>query len=98
MPSAVKIANPAIRITTRLTERGVEISVSDNGPGMDGDTHDKVREPLFTTKNFGNGLGVPAVERILELHGGGLEIRSTIGQGATLTAWFPVVQSGEKAA
>ena len=98
MPTTVNISNSAICITTRLTDRGVEISVSDNGPGMDAETIAKVREPLFTTKNFGTGLGIPAVERILELHGGGLDIQSEAGQGASFTAWFPAGQADEMAA
>jgi signal transduction histidine kinase len=90
--------DPAIRVTSRLAARGVEITVRDNGPGMDADTLAKIREPLFTTKNFGTGLGIPAVERILELHGGGLDIVSSPGRGATFTAWFPAAQTSAAAA
>ena len=91
-------AQPRINLSTRLAARGVEISVSDNGPGMDDDVIAKVREPLFTTKNFGTGLGIPAIERILELHGGGLDIASEPGKGATFTAWFPQAPSKSLAA
>jgi signal transduction histidine kinase len=80
---------PVITLATRLTQRGVEITVTDTGPGIPVELLAKVREPLFTTKNFGTGLGLPAVEKILELHGGGLDIKSAPGQGASVTAWFP---------
>ena len=58
----------------------------------------RILEPLFTTKNFGTGLGLPAVEKILEQHGGGLDIVSVPGQGATFTVWWPLKTQQEEAA
>lgn len=81
--------SPLITVTSRITERGVEISVSDNGPGITPQNMEKIRDPLFTTKSFGVGLGLPSVEKIFEKHHGGMEIISTEGQGATFTGWFP---------
>ena len=81
---------PRIRIQSRMSPRGVELIVADNGPGITQENLAKVLEPLFTTKNFGTGLGLPTVQNILEQHGGGLDIASTEGEGATFTAWFPV--------
>ncbi len=87
-----------IQITTELVSGNVEISVSDNGPGITEDNLKKILEPLFTTKSFGVGLGLPAVEKILEQHGGGLRIKSTVGEGATFTAFFPLQQRVANAA
>ena len=92
------IDNPRIVITSRLAGRGIEIAVADNGPGIDAHNLDKVREPLFTTKSFGVGLGLPAVEKILEQHGGGLDIDTQQGRGTTMIAWFPVQQARKEAA
>ena len=98
-PKARFTETPVITIKTRLTARGAEISVADNGPGISADNLPKIREPLFTTKNFGTGLGISAVEQILEQHGGGLDIDSTEGHGATFTLWLPIhTNSGEQAA
>jgi len=98
-PKARFTETPIITIRTRLTGRGAEISVADNGPGISADNLSKIREPLFTTKNFGTGLGISAVEQILEQHGGGLDIDSVEGKGATFTLWLPIHQnSGEQAA
>lgn len=98
-PKARYTETPVITIKTKLTERGAEISVADNGPGISADNMSKIREPLFTTKNFGTGLGISAVEQILEQHGGGLEIDSVEGQGATFTLWLPIHgNTGEQAA
>jgi signal transduction histidine kinase len=89
---------PQIDVSTRLTARGAEITVADNGPGIPSEVMEKIREPLFTTKGFGAGLGIPDVEKIVELHGGGLEISSVLGEGARFTAWFPIARRDSKAA
>ena len=89
-PKARFTETPVIIIRTRQTTRGAEISVADNGPGISADNLSKIREPLFTTKNFGTGLGISAVEQILEQHGGGLDIDSVEGKGATFTLWLPI--------
>jgi signal transduction histidine kinase len=96
-PARIATSNPRIEIVTARTERGIEISVKDNGPGIASENLAKILEPLFTTKNFGTGLGLPAVEKILEQHGGGLSIASQPGQGATFTAWFPTNRRAEAA-
>jgi len=95
---AQHIENPRIVVTSRLAERGIEIAVSDNGPGISPENLKKIREPLFTTKSFGVGLGLPAVEKILEQHGGGLDIDTAEGKGTTMTAWFPIQQTRKEVA
>ena len=98
-PKARFTETPVIALKTKLTSRGAEISVTDNGPGISAENLSKIREPLFTTKNFGTGLGISAVEQILEQHGGGLDIDSVEGKGATFTLWLPIHHdSGEQAA
>ncbi len=89
---------PKITIKSVRTGRGIEISVIDNGPGISAEHLLRIKEPLFTTKSFGTGLGLPAVEKILEQHGGGLEIASKLGEGACFTAWFPIIETVEEAA
>lgn len=84
---------PRICIQSRMSRRGVELVVVDNGPGITQENLTKILEPLFTTKNFGTGLGLPAVQNILAQHGGGLDIASREGEGASFTAWFPVESS-----
>ena len=89
--SPVGFAGRPLRIDarTKLTPRGAEITIEDNGPGIPPELLAKIREPLFTTKGFGTGLGLPAVEKIVELHGGGLELESEPGRGARFTIWIP---------
>lgn len=80
--------NPKISVSTARTDRGIEIVVSDNGPGITPANLEKIRDPLFTTKSFGVGLGLPAIEKVFEQHDGGMEVRSVEGQGATFTGWI----------
>lgn len=89
---------PRIVLATARTSRGFEITVTDNGPGIPDNLLDRVREPLFTTKSFGTGLGLPAVQKILEQHDGGLDVASRQGQGASLTIWWPVKSDLQEAA
>ena len=46
-------------------------------------------EPLFTTKNFGVGVGLPTVRQIVELHGGTIDAESRPNEGAIFTIWLP---------
>jgi signal transduction histidine kinase len=82
-------ADPRIWITTTRTAFGMALSVRDNGPGMSAEVLARIREPLFTTKSFGTGLGIPAVEQIATQHGGRLEIESAPGEGATFIICLP---------
>lgn len=97
-PQKVVTAEPRIVVATRRAGAFAEISVSDNGPGMSEDILEKVLEPLFTTKSFGTGLGLPAVEKIMQDHNGGLRIASRSGEGTVVTAFLPLAQSKAGAA
>ena len=68
----------------------VVIRVSDNGPGIPGSLLDKVLQPFFTTKEEGTGLGLSIASRIIEEHGGRLNLISTEGMGATFMITLPV--------
>ncbi|WP_373503359.1 ATP-binding protein [Aestuariivirga sp.] len=81
---------PRITVSTRITGRGVEIAVANNGPGMPSDQLGNIFEPLFTAKSDETDLGLPAALKIMEQHGGGIDVQSHPGQGAVLTAWWPI--------
>ncbi len=97
-PAKFTTPTPMIGISTAFTARGLEISVRDNGPGMSEDVRKRALEPLFTTKSFGTGLGLPAVEKILQEHGGGMDIVTAPGAGTTITGWFPLDELASAAA
>jgi signal transduction histidine kinase len=81
---------PRITVSSRLTGRGVEIEVADNGPGIPSDHLGKIFEPLFMTSGDGAGFELPAAMKIMEQHGGGIDVQFHPGQGAVLVAWWPI--------
>ena len=89
-PTKFACQSPKITILTRLVGEHVEIDVCDNGPGISDENVARIQEPLFTTKNFGTGLGLSAVCQVLEQHGGGMRVNGGFGCGATFTAWVPL--------
>lgn len=93
-PAKFARPDPEISITTLLRVGGVVIEVKDNGPGMAPEVLQRIREPLFTTKSFGTGLGVPAIEQIALQHGGRLEVVSSVGEGASFAIWLPLEGQG----
>lgn len=97
-PSTFATQEPRIVISTRRGAKGIEIVCADNGPGISEENLVKIREPLFTTKIFGVGLGLPAIEKALDEHGGGLHIESKLDEGTTMTAWFPLNLGKQEAA
>ena len=69
----------------------VQITVADNGTGMDGATLARVFEPFFTTKKFGlgSGLGMAMVYGFIKQSGGGVRIRSRQAVGTTVSLLLP---------
>jgi signal transduction histidine kinase len=66
---------PRLNVSTNRTEAGVEIEVSDNGPGIPAQYQEKIFEPFFTTKPTGEGTGLGlsmSYDVITQGHGGTL--------------------------
>ncbi len=70
---------------------GVAIEVEDNGHGIHPEHLDRVLDPFFTTKpaTEGFGLGLAITRRVVEAHGGNVEIESELGVGTTVRLVFP---------
>jgi signal transduction histidine kinase len=64
--------------------------VADSGAGIPPELLPRIFEPYVTTKAGGTGLGLAIAERIMQEHGGRLEVVSPPGGGATFTARLPV--------
>ena len=67
----------------------VEISFQDTGEGIPKKNLDKIFLPFFTTKKHGSGLGLAAVHRIVDLHGGWIKVDSREGQGSRFVVCLP---------
>ncbi len=82
-----------VALTTRRIEGGVEIVVSDNGPGIPEDLEDRIFDPFFTTKSpeEGSGLGLSIAYDIVREHGGTLTLQRSPEGGACFVIRLPVV-------
>ncbi len=87
-----------LTISSRLAADRLELAVTDTGPGIPADKMEKIFEPLFSTKAFGVGLGLPLVQQIMARHGGGIDVRSDVGAGTTMVLWLPLAEPAEQAA
>jgi signal transduction histidine kinase len=65
------------------------IEVEDNGPGIRPDVQARLFEPFFSTKKEGTGLGLPISARIIDRHGGRLDVETQPGQGTTFRIVLP---------
>jgi two-component system sensor histidine kinase AtoS len=84
---------PQGRVTVWLHQRHASavVEVADNGVGIDPEQRDKIFLPFFTTKPTGTGLGMAIVKKIMDLHGGEIEIDSRPGHGTTVRLIIPCV-------
>lgn len=81
---------PCLTVSTRSINNRIEIRIRDNGNGIPADVLPRIFEPLYSTKSFGMGLGLPTVKQIMTQHGGDIEIDSNGGHGTCVTLWLPL--------
>lgn len=81
----------------KAEERFVRIDIVDKGHGMDEQVLARAIDPFYTTRPSGTGLGLPIVQRIVEAHGGDLEIHSSLGQGTRVSLFLPLLSPGAAA-
>src|SRR5436309_5197044 len=81
-----------IRIRTWQQDETIRIAIADNGKGIPPEIQSKVFDPGFTTKRagLGTGLGLSICLKIVEDHGGRIELESKVGRGTTFTIVLPL--------
>lgn len=85
-----------VTVSTRKEDNVIQLEISDNGIGFDMAIKSKLFEPLFSTKAFGVGLGIPISRQIIEQHGFQMDMRGEPGKGASVTITIPVLKKNKK--
>lgn len=86
-------AMPKGGVLTVFGEKGrdkIVVQVSDTGIGIPTEKIEKVFDPFFTLKEEGSGLGLFTAFRVLQEHGGAIEVESELGKGTKFTLWLPI--------
>ncbi len=82
-------AGDEIIVSSRSDGGAALVQVIDTGAGMSPEVRNKIFEPYFSTKKAGTGLGLAMVRRVVEAHGGRVEVSSEVGKGTQFTLVFP---------
>lgn len=90
--------NGLVRVTLTRAPGGAAISVTDNGIGIAPDQLDQIFKRFYQAdesrrSQTGMGLGLSMVEQIVHLHGGTIDVKSTLGAGTTFTVFLPERQA-----
>lgn len=97
--NAIKFTPEGGRIMVTMTRQGegLRIAVADSGSGMSAETCAHVFEKYYqgdhSRRAQGHGLGLAIVKRIVELHGGCVEVESVLGQGSTFSVYLPLTEA-----
>jgi signal transduction histidine kinase len=80
--SDIPLNHPTVGITTKNLGDSIQISISDNGPGIPDSIKDKIFQPFFTTKptGQGTGLGLSLSYDIVKAHGGDLRVETEVDE------------------
>jgi signal transduction histidine kinase len=78
-------------MAARSGSRRVAIEIEDSGIGIEPANLDRVFNPFFSTKEGGTGLGLALTQKIVEDHGGSIDVRSTPGVGTSFRIVLPLM-------
>lgn len=93
---AAGVEDPRIDLRiSRPESMSLELTVSDNGPGIESSGGENIFESFFTTKEEGVGMGLSVARSIAERHGGTLRLRGAADSGATFVLTIPVEMSDD---
>ena len=80
-----------ITIQAHAVPSGAVLSVIDTGQGMSPEVAAKAFRPFFSTRSGGTGLGLATARKVVEAHGGAIEVQSEVGRGTKFTLCLPAV-------
>lgn len=87
---AMREEGGTLTVRVRPENERVVMTVEDNGPGIATELLPNVFDPFFTTKEAGTGLGLSIVRKIVDQHGGDIDIQSARGKGAKVVVSIPI--------
>jgi two-component system sensor histidine kinase HydH len=79
-----------LKVSAWLQGKKLSLRISDTGKGLAKEEVSQIFNPYFTTKKTGTGLGLAIVQKIVEAHGGSIEVEKTGGSGTTFLLSIPV--------
>jgi len=91
--------DPRIELGVGESLAGTEVwaTIRDNGPGLPAEAQDRIFTPFYTSKEQGTGLGLAITRKLVEAHGGTIELNSEAGQGTEFVLSFPKSQQERRA-
>ena len=84
-----------ITLSAKLQNSDAVLTVSDQGIGIPQEIIEKIFSPFFTTKVEGSGFGLAEVYKVVQAHGGSIEVESKVGKGTTFTIKLPQSKRGD---
>jgi two-component system, NtrC family, sensor histidine kinase HydH len=85
-----------ITLLARAEPDGVVFELIDTGRGMSPEVLAKAFRPFYSTRSGGTGLGLPTTRKIIETHGGAIDVQSEVGHGSKFTIRLPTLASPSK--
>jgi two-component system sensor histidine kinase HydH len=85
-----------LTLAAETEEDRLRLRFSDTGQGIPQENLERVFNPFFTTRSNGTGLGLAITHRIIQGHGGRMEVESRVGEGTTFTVILPVDKTQER--
>ena len=79
-----------LKVGLALNADNLNVIISDTGAGISESDLPRIYDPYFTSKPSGTGLGLAVVQKIMEAHGGSINVESTIGFGTIVFLFFPI--------
>jgi signal transduction histidine kinase len=92
-----RIEEPEVRVSLGENLAGTEVwvCVADNGLGIAENVRDRIFDPFFTSRKDGTGLGLALCRKIVDNHGGSIEVETTSGEGTEFVLVFPKTRGHE---